>query len=99
MRNTGRVSSGSRRRQNAMNTSAFMVPVKVENHSFPFGVIAEIMLTEYRAPVEVTTGVCPIGAQGRYGRQSVTGQRVDHIESGHIDDHFATDGPQSSRAG
>jgi hypothetical protein len=39
------VSSWIRRRQNAMNTAASMVPVKVENRSFPFGVIAEIILT------------------------------------------------------
>ena len=63
MRNTGLGVSCSRRRQNETKISVFHVPVKVENRSFPCRVTAEIMLTVERAPVEVTTGVRPTGAQ------------------------------------
>ncbi len=45
-----------------MNTSAFILPVKVLKCIAPFAVTAEIMLIECLAPVVRTTGVLPMGA-------------------------------------
>jgi hypothetical protein len=46
-----------------MKVAAFVVPSYTANRSAPFADTAEIMFTEYRAPVLRTSGVWPTGAQ------------------------------------
>lgn len=47
----------------SMNTSALTLPWVPMKRSYPFGLMAEIGLSLKRAPVALTIGVCPTGAQ------------------------------------
>ena len=49
--------------QKPMNTPEFTLPSCTMNRSLPWALTADSMFTDHRAPLLVTTGVRPTGAQ------------------------------------